>query len=241
MDFVGVVYCKEIPLIMSWLPLESNPDVMNKYLYSLGIPEKWQMVDVYGLDPELLATVPRPVLAVVLLFPYCDKYHEYKAVQEAEIGEKGQTVSENVYYLKQVVPNACGTIALIHSVANNVDKIQLEDGHLKQFLDDTKSLDPEDRGDLLLKAEGIINTHKELALEGQTKAPEENERVLYHFVAFVHKDGDLYELDGRKSFPINHGRTSDDTLLEDAAKVCKQYIDRDPEALFFTVVALTAA
>ncbi|PNF15688.1 Ubiquitin carboxyl-terminal hydrolase isozyme L3 [Cryptotermes secundus] len=226
---------------MSWLPLESNPDVMNKYLYSLGVPEKWQMVDVYGLDPELLATVPRPVLAVVLLFPCSDKYDEYKAVQEAEIEEKGQSVSENIYYLKQVVTNACGTIALIHSVANNVDKIQLEDGHLKQFLDDTKTLNPEDRGDLLQKAEGIINTHKELALEGQTKAPDANEQVIYHFVTFVHKDGDLYELDGRKSFPINHGHTSDDTLLEDAAKVCQQYIDRDPDALYFTVVALTAA
>lgn len=48
-------------------------------------------------------------------------------------------------------------------------RIQLGDGHLKQFLDQSKALNPEERGDLLEKAEGIINTHKELALEGQTK------------------------------------------------------------------------
>jgi hypothetical protein len=29
--------------------------------------------------------------------------------------------------------------------------------------------------------------------------------------------------------------------VQDAAKVCQQYIQRDPEALYFTVVALTAA
>jgi hypothetical protein len=43
-------------------------------------------------------------------------------VQEVEIEEKGQTVSDNVFYLKQIVTNACGTIALIHSVANNTEK-----------------------------------------------------------------------------------------------------------------------
>ena len=48
-------------------------------------------------------------------------------------------------------------------------RIQLGDGHLKQFLDQSKALNPEERGELLEKTEGIINTHKELALEGQTK------------------------------------------------------------------------
>ena len=50
------------------------------------------------------------------------QYDEHKAIQEAEVSEKGQTVSDTVYYMKQMVSNACGTIALIHSVANNGDK-----------------------------------------------------------------------------------------------------------------------
>jgi hypothetical protein len=31
------------------------------------------------------------------------------------------------------------------------------------------------------------------------------------------------------------------STLQDAAKVCQQYIDREPDALYFTIVALAAA
>lgn len=41
---------------------------------------------------------------------------------------------------------------------------------------------------------GIIEAHKQLAQEGQTQAPPEDEPVVHHFVAFVEKDGTLYEL-----------------------------------------------
>nr|CAD7446881.1 unnamed protein product [Timema bartmani] len=246
-----------------------------QFLHNLGVPAKWQLVDVYGLDPDILAVVPRPVLAVLLLFPWSGKFTDFNATKEDET-EKNQTVSDKVYFLKQVISNACGTIALIHSVANNTDEvvrlalhmtvysnglnssfsravvheaevrpdvlIQLGDGHLKQFIDDTIQMNPNERGEYLLsKAGGIITAHKEVALEGQTEAPDENEPVFFHFVAFVEKEGSLYELDGRKSSPINHGSTSPDTLLEDAAEVCKKYIEHDPENLRFTVVALTAA
>ena len=33
-------------------------------------------------------------------------------------------------------------------------------------------------------------------------------------MAFVHKDGGLYEMDGRKPKPTRHGNTTPDTLLE---------------------------
>lgn len=228
---------------MAWLPLESNPDVMNKYLYNLGVPDKYQIVDVYGLEPDLLATIPRPVLAVLLLFPCSTKNPDKKPgdvlVQE-ESGEKGEPVNDNLFYVKQIVTNACGTIALVHSIANNLDKIELQEGHLKQFIEKAKSMSPAERGELLEKAEGIMNVHKEVAMEGQTETPEPNEPVNYHFVAFVKQDGFIYELDGRKPIPINHGSTSDETFLEDAARVCKEYMARDPEELHFTVVALTA-
>jgi len=52
------------------------------------------------------------------------------------------------------------------------------------------------------------------ANEGQTKAPELDEVVQLHFVALVEREGQLWELDGRKSGPVPHGPTSRETLLQ---------------------------
>ncbi|KAF5297425.1 hypothetical protein FQR65_LT01356 [Abscondita terminalis] len=221
---------------MSLLPLESNPDFLQK----LGVPDKWSLVDVFGLDSESLAWVPRPVVSVILLFPTSDMYSVFSDKQMNEIKEKGQTLSPDLYYVKQIVSNACGTVALIHSIANNADKITISDGPFKQLLDESRNMSPMERGELLQKStDAIINAHKELAQEGQT-TPNPNEEVSHHFVAFIQKDGCLYEMDGRKEFPINHGKTTPDNLLEDAAKVCREYMEREADNHNFTVMALTS-
>lgn len=62
-------------------------------------------------------------------------------------------------------------------------------------------------------------------------------QVLLHFVCFVHRDGELYELDGRKFDAINHGSTSAETLLEDTCKVVQKYVEAT-ENIRFNLIAL---
>ncbi|XP_077984649.1 ubiquitin carboxyl-terminal hydrolase isozyme L3-like [Glandiceps talaboti] len=233
-------HCSNMASKPRWLPLESNPEVMNKFVHDLGMSSKWQFCDVFGLDPGLLGMVPSPVAAILLLFPINEKYETFKQKEQEKIEKGGQKVSGDVYFMKQTIGNACGTIGLLHAVFNNTDQIAV-DTKLKKFLDETKDMTPAEKAEHLANDESISAAHESSAQQGQTDAPSRDEEVNLHFIAFVHKDGDLYELDGRKPFPINHGKSSKETILQDAAKVCKEFMDRDPSELHFTVVALAAA
>jgi len=225
---------------MKWLPLESNPEVMNKFIHELGAELAWNFTDIFGLDEELLAMVPKPINAVLLLFPITEKYEKARLEEEKEISEKSQSVSSNVFFVKQTIGNACGTIGLIHALCNNSDRIQI-DGFFKEFLEKTKHMSKDERAEELEKSEKLSIVHNNLALEGQSNVPDLDADINLHFICFVERDGSLYELDGRRPFPINRGPSSNETFLQDAAKVIQKFIERDPENINFNVVGLVGA
>lgn len=99
---------------------------------------------------------------------------------------------------------------IIHSSHRS---IELEDDSIsKKFLDAARDLTPEERGKLLQSDASFTEAHQELAVEGQTDA-NSDEPVNHHFIAFVNYKNELFELDGRKSYPVSHGPTNDDTFL----------------------------
>jgi hypothetical protein len=66
-----------------WIPLESNPQVFSDYAASLGFPtSEYAFHDIFGLDPDLLAFVPTPVKAVLLLFPTGETINRVRREEE---------------------------------------------------------------------------------------------------------------------------------------------------------------
>lgn len=130
-------------------------------------------------------------------------------------------------------------MALIHSIFNNLKSLELKDGSvIKGFYDKTNGLTPEERGKLLVEDKSFIDVHQALATEGQTAAPASEARVDHHFISLVNVGDELFELDGNKNFPVSHGPTKEETFLSDAARVCKEFIARDPKDVNFGIMAL---
>lgn len=217
-----------------WLPLEANPDVMNQFLWGLGLPlDEAECCDVYGFDEELLEMVPKPVLAVLFLYPLT-------AQSEAErIQQEGIEMdpSSKVYFMKQTVGNACGTIGLLHAVGNITSEIKLTEGsYLDKFFKSTANMDPLERARYLENDREMEDAHSVAATGGDTEA---SDNVDTHFICFTCVNGKLFELDGRKSGPISHGASSPGSLLQDAARVIQDMIQKNPDSHNFNVIAIS--
>ncbi|KAK9275889.1 hypothetical protein L1049_023163 [Liquidambar formosana] len=224
----------ESPSAKKWLPLEANPDVMNQFLWGLGIPlDEAECYDVYGLDEELLEMVPKPVLAVLFLYPITSQSEEERILQDSIKKEP----SRSVYFMKQTVGNACGTVGLLHAVGNVTSEIKLLEGSfLDRFFKSTASMDPLERAVFLENDREMEVAHSVAATAGETEA---SDNVDTHFICFTCVDGELYELDGRRSGPISHGASSPGSLLQDAAKVIQGMIQKNPESINFNVIAIS--
>jgi len=212
---------------------------MNKYISTLGVKGDYEFTDVLGTDPDLLAMVPQPVLAVLLLFPISEASEKHRHAQAEEVDKKGQKVSEKVWYIKQTVGNACGTIGLLHAIGNNQNKVQLVEGKFfKNFFGRTATQTPAARAEALEADTEIEVAHQHTAAEAKSKVDHKINDNL-HFNAWVCVDGGMYELDGRKRFPIYHGPTTQANLLRDACvAIRREFMNRDPTDMRFNMVAL---
>ena len=93
---------------------------MSSLLHQLGLSTSVAFHDVYSIeDPELLAFVPRPAYALLLVFPVSENYENFRQTEDAGKSEyEGSGSGEEVMWFKQTIRNACGLMGLLHGVSN---------------------------------------------------------------------------------------------------------------------------
>ena len=179
-----------------WLPLESNPEVLNDFTRALGLDvSKHSFHDVFGLDEasftlrvlgyqlssdHFLHCLHHPMSAMLAAifhrtsWPssrslswrcfFCiqsqktqrqrskqvkdcpctslvthavktgssqglqvntSRMHDCAAAEEARLRSEGYKASGGVYFMKQTIGNACGTIGALHAIANNEQAVSI--------------------------------------------------------------------------------------------------------------------
>ncbi|KAG1858554.1 hypothetical protein F4604DRAFT_2038930 [Suillus subluteus] len=234
-----------------WIPLESNPDVFNSWAATAGlVASQAYFEDIYGLDPELLGMVSEGVKAVTLLFPCSGTIATKRKEEDEKIAAQGQyPIDPTIFWMKQTIVNACGTMGLLHALINSNVTFAPE-SPLARFIDECKEIDktPLERVKILEETSLFERIHTSAATSGQTTVPEDLDTYL-HFTCFV-KAPDataretesqahrwrVIELDGARNGPIDRGECTN--LLQDVAKIVKDHYIKESKSVNFSMMAL---
>ena len=155
-------------------------------------------IQVWSLDAEMLACaemVPSPAYAVLVCFPLTAEYR--KAAGIAAVSGDGT----GPYFMRQTVPNACGTVALVHAFAALPLEMQqlavkTDSPHsdwLGSFVAKTQAQDAMQRAAALEDDEALSASHNTMAAQGDTNveafqapgAADNDYKAVMHFVAYV--------------------------------------------------------
>ncbi|KAJ5112075.1 hypothetical protein N7532_000120 [Penicillium argentinense] len=198
----------------TFIPLENNPDVLAHLCENLGVVPGLSFHDVLSVSPDMLAWVPRPIHALVLL---ADRpiYNAARSHVEQMIPVyHGSGPDEPVIWMKQTIGHACGLMALLHCLLNyEGGKYIAAESELDRLRKQAITLGPDERADLLYKSEFLENAHMEAASRGSSSAPSPADDNYHHFIGFVQKDGQVWELNGGLNGPLLRGSLKEGDLL----------------------------
>jgi len=234
-----------------WLELDSDPGLFTLLLQDFGV-QGVQVEEIYDLQSEG-PLVQEGALGFIFLFKWIE---ERRARLRKMIDEEALYVKEptkDLFFAHQIVPNSCATHALI-SILLNLEK-QLPNATnfalgstLESFKSHVEGMDAETKGLAIGNSPQLAQAHNAHAVprarrrqdrssQGTPSLPASFGRggsatETFHFVSYVPVKGRLYELDGLKRYPIDHGPIPSDGTdwTETFRRIIKERLGMSPEA-----------
>ncbi|GFO23217.1 ubiquitin carboxyl-terminal hydrolase [Plakobranchus ocellatus] len=193
-----------------WLELESDPGLFTLLLEDFGV-DGVQVEEIYDLQKPIEGTV----YGFIFLFRWIEERRSRrKTNSEVESFVTDADAVNKIFFAQQIIPNSCATHALLSVLLNCGSKVKLGKT-LNLIKDFTDSMSPEDKGYAIANMPELARVHNSYARPETSKPVPEKQAGLssvramdsetFHFVSYVPIHGHLFELDGLKPHPIDHG------------------------------------
>lgn len=202
-------------VLEEWRELESDPGLFTLLIEDYGV-RGVKVEEIYDVSKK----VEGKVYGFVFLFRWGEDRRARNMRKKFLVTEDSYVMDSEVvnkmFFAHQTVNNSCATHALL-SVLLNCSDIDLGPtlGRLKEF---SAGLDPESRGFAIANMAELARAHNRHAKPSNVVVPPPGGRrasvmssahallpETYHFVSYVPIGTRLFELDGLKEFPIDHG------------------------------------
>uniref|UniRef100_A0A671T381 Ubiquitin carboxyl-terminal hydrolase n=1 Tax=Sinocyclocheilus anshuiensis TaxID=1608454 RepID=A0A671T381_9TELE len=203
-----------------WLELESDPGLFTLLLEDFGV-KGVQVEEIYDLQSKCQS----PVYGFIFLFKWIEERRSRRKVSTLvdETSVIDDEIVNDMFFAHQLIPNSCATHALL-SVLLNCSGVELGTtlSRMKAF---TKGFSPESKGYAIGNAPELAKAHNSHARPEPRHLPEKQNGIsavrtmeAFHFVSYVPIKDRLFELDGLKAYPIDHGPWGEDEEWTDKAR-----------------------
>lgn len=203
-----------------WLELESDPGLFTLLVEDFGV-KGVQVEEIYDLQSKC----PSPVYGFIFLFKWIEERRSRRKVNTLvdETSVIDEEIVNDMFFAHQLIPNSCATHALL-SVLLNCSGVELGTtlSRIKAF---TKGFSPESKGYAIGNAPELARAHNSHARPEPRHLPEKQNGIsavrtmeAFHFVSYVPIKDRLFELDGLKAYPIDHGPWGEEEEWTDKAR-----------------------
>lgn len=208
----------------SWLELESDPGLFTLLVNDFGV-EDIEVEEVYDLSRP----IDTYVYGFIFLFKWADRRTRRRQIETLNY-ETNVSKINSMFFAQQIVPNSCATHALL-SVLLNCENVKLGNV-LSEFKKSCNGMTPEQKGNAIGSQKFLFKAHNSYAKPELNNSKQQmsrqssdsklststsssnlltsntNTNDVFHYVSFVVVNNHLYELDGLKPYPIDHGQVN---------------------------------